>query len=777
MRGTAPAIQLDARQHPTRQSQDIEAPPPPPPCLKKLFPRLGTPAHLRYRYRYRNCNAGQVHRVLLRLCVSFQRDLISNLISRYISPSAEAPCWILRALRDLPSSIVDLLSLTAPTRSHRPQFQPHSQTVAHHGFNPTVAALILPRPDLTSEPTNQPADAASRASPEDHRSNGSPTHHEPKAPTAAEATRESWAGPRGQDKSPYHSTNYPDVDGSLKRKRSDSPPQQRNAPMTHERSPDAPAHPSETRSPYRSPPPDHRPREREDQREGDSWYSREGDREDRSYYDHSTMSAQSEDQIGELQRANQMDSQGYDNTSPDGDDKSMPYSPYTPTGGSRDAILQSEKKRKRNFSNRTKTGCMTCRRRKKKCDEQKPECSNCIRGGFVCAGYPPQRNAVWQKSDNKATAIPLESKDPSYVPPGAYGRPIADQDVDRQTGSTLSASMVSNPLSGSTLTPSTIPSVNSAVSPDQKQLSPSGHPYPFNVTSSPQQQREPHPPISEKRFDRVPPLHDLSRTANDPDTPYPAPTLPQINILHPTRSNSPNPQPPATTNVQVAAQLALSHAQFPANNRIRSQKEEMLSGKFYYPFDKELVLERERCSAACWRFNNSTNPNNGVSPNERARLFREILQPRELLSPSPGSSPVTNIGRVGENVVVEAPFVCDYGYNIVIGQNVIVGRSCTILDAAEVNIGDNCHIGPNVSIYAATLHTDPKRRQGSKGPQIGRPVTIDQDCWIGGGVTILPGITIGKGSTVGAGSVVTKNVPPFTIVGGNPARVLRGIGS
>ncbi|KAF5507551.1 putative maltose O-acetyltransferase [Colletotrichum aenigma] len=707
-------------------------------------------------------------------------------------------------------------------------------------------------PPKTSEPTNQPADAAARASPEDHRSNGSPTHHEPKAPTAAEATRESWAGPRGQDKSPYHSTNYPDVDGSLKRKRSDSPPQQRNAPMTHERSPDAPAHPSETRSPYRSPPPDHRPREREDQREGDSWYSREGDREDRSYYDHSTMSAQSEDQIGELQRANQMDSQDYDNTSPDGDDKSMPYSPYTPTGGSRDAILQSEKKRKRNFSNRTKTGCMTCRRRKKKCDEQKPECSNCIRGGFVCAGYPPQRNAVWQKSDNKATAIPLESKDPSYVPPGAYGmpqsqppqsqpqpqpqaqpqsqpppqpqhqsqpphqpqpqhpqqapygtqpavgqrreplsyhrgqplridtpqgRPIADQDVDRQTGSTLSASMVSNPLSGSTLTPSTIPSVNSAISPDQKQLSPSGHPYPFNVTSSPQQQREPHPPISEKRFDRVPPLHDLSRTANDPDTPYPAPTLPQINILHPTRSNSPNPQPPATTNVQVAAQLALSHAQFPANNRIRSQKEEMLSGKFYYPFDKELVLERERCSAACWRFNNSTNPNNGVSPNERARLFREILQPRELLSPSPGSSPVTNIGRVGENVVVEAPFVCDYGYNIVIGQNVIVGRSCTILDAAEVNIGDNCHVGPNVSIYAATLHTDPKRRQGSKGPQIGRPVTIDQDCWIGGGVTILPGITIGKGSTVGAGSVVTKNVPPFTIVGGNPARVLRGIGS
>jgi acetyltransferase-like isoleucine patch superfamily enzyme len=193
-----------------------------------------------------------------------------------------------------------------------------------------------------------------------------------------------------------------------------------------------------------------------------------------------------------------------------------------------------------------------------------------------------------------------------------------------------------------------------------------------------------------------------------------------------------------------------------STGRQRTQKEEMLAGRHYFPFDKELVLERERCNGACWRFNSSTNPNNGVSPEERARLFRDILQPREHVISPTQASPVTPIGRVGDNVVVEAPFNCDYGYNISIGQDVAIGKNCTILDTCEVKIGDRCNIGPNVNIYTATLPVDPKRRLGSRGPNLGRKITIDPDCWIGGGVTILPGRTIGKGSTVGAGSIVTR---------------------
>jgi acetyltransferase-like isoleucine patch superfamily enzyme len=182
----------------------------------------------------------------------------------------------------------------------------------------------------------------------------------------------------------------------------------------------------------------------------------------------------------------------------------------------------------------------------------------------------------------------------------------------------------------------------------------------------------------------------------------------------------------------------------------------MLAERHYFPFDKELVLERERCSAACWRFNNCINPNNRVSPEERSKLFRDILHPRDrVVSPSE-ASPLSRVGQVGDNVVVEAPFSCDYGYNITIGEDVAIGKNCTILDTCDVVIGDRCNIGPNVNIYTATLPVDPKKRLGSRGPNLGRKITIGPDCWIGGGATILPGRTIGKGSTVGAGSIVTR---------------------
>lgn len=154
----------------------------------------------------------------------------------------------------------------------------------------------------------------------------------------------------------------------------------------------------------------------------------------------------------------------------------------------------------------------------------------------------------------------------------------------------------------------------------------------------------------------------------------------------------------------------------------------------------------------------------GVSPQERTRLFREILQPRDgvqlspaaAVSPSPSLAVAQHAGRVGDETVVEAPFTCDYGYNLHIGKNVYVQRGCTVLDCCEVRIGDNVTVGPNVSIYTATLPTDPRRRGGSKGLQYGKPVVIEDDVFIGGNVIILPGVTIGKGSTVGAGSVVSR---------------------
>lgn len=182
----------------------------------------------------------------------------------------------------------------------------------------------------------------------------------------------------------------------------------------------------------------------------------------------------------------------------------------------------------------------------------------------------------------------------------------------------------------------------------------------------------------------------------------------------------------------------------------------MLAGKSFFPFDWELVLERERCSAALWRFQNATNPIEAGLPRDDSQLFRDILQPKELASISTLASPVNQQGYVGERCVVAAPFRCDYGYNIAIGDDVRVDRNCTILDCAQVKIGNRCIIGPNVSIFTTTVPIDPKKRLGSNGPNQGKPIKIGEDYFIGANVTILPGTTVHKGSTVGACSVVTR---------------------
>lgn len=88
-------------------------------------------------------------------------------------------------------------------------------------------------------------------------------------------------------------------------------------------------------------------------------------------------------------------------------------------------------------------------------------------------------------------------------------------------------------------------------------------------------------------------------------------------------------------------------------------------------------------------------------------------------------------------------------------------------------MGSRTLIGPSCSFYSGTHPTDPAVRNGTKGPEMGAPITIGEDCWFGGNVTVLPGVTIGPGATVGAGSVVTKDVPPYSVVAGNPARVVR----
>ena len=119
--------------------------------------------------------------------------------------------------------------------------------------------------------------------------------------------------------------------------------------------------------------------------------------------------------------------------------------------------------------------------------------------------------------------------------------------------------------------------------------------------------------------------------------------------------------------------------------------------------------------------------------------------------------------------MIEAPFHCAYGINITLGDQVYLNAGCTILDCAQVTIGDRCMLGPNVQIYCAEHHHDPVKRS-VEGLERALPVRIEAQAWIGGGAILLAGVTIGAGAVVGAGSVVTRDVAPGAIVVGNPAR-------
>lgn len=90
-----------------------------------------------------------------------------------------------------------------------------------------------------------------------------------------------------------------------------------------------------------------------------------------------------------------------------------------------------------------------------------------------------------------------------------------------------------------------------------------------------------------------------------------------------------------------------------------------------------------------------------------------------------------------------------------------------------MTIGSRTLFGPSVQIYTATHPLSPAARNGTKGRESARPISIGNDCWIGGGAIILPGVTIGDCAIVGAGCVVTKDVPRGCVVAGNPGRVVK----
>lgn len=167
--------------------------------------------------------------------------------------------------------------------------------------------------------------------------------------------------------------------------------------------------------------------------------------------------------------------------------------------------------------------------------------------------------------------------------------------------------------------------------------------------------------------------------------------------------------------------------------------------------DKDLLDERTKAKELCFRYNQL--PPSDIE--ERKKIMRRLL------------------GKIKSGFSIEAPFWCDYGYNIEIGENFFANHNTVILDGGKVTFGDNVFVAPNCGFYTAGHPIDFERR--NKGLEYAYPIKIGNNVWIGAGVQIMPGVTVGDNVVIGGGSIVVKDIPSNSVAVGNPCKVVRAI--
>lgn len=183
-----------------------------------------------------------------------------------------------------------------------------------------------------------------------------------------------------------------------------------------------------------------------------------------------------------------------------------------------------------------------------------------------------------------------------------------------------------------------------------------------------------------------------------------------------------------------------------------TEQEKARAGYLYDAnYDPGLLKQRLHSMDLCWEFN-QCKPSD-VETQEK--ILRKLL------------------GHVGKGVGIYAPFWCDYGYKISVGDNFYANHNCMILDGVQVTFGDNVFIAPNCCFSTAGHPLDAEQR--NRGLEIALPITVGDNVWFGASVTVLPGVTIGSNTVIGAGSVVNRDIPDGVVAVGNPCKVLRKI--
>lgn len=183
----------------------------------------------------------------------------------------------------------------------------------------------------------------------------------------------------------------------------------------------------------------------------------------------------------------------------------------------------------------------------------------------------------------------------------------------------------------------------------------------------------------------------------------------------------------------------------------------MISAMGYHEYEPELVKARHDIHVAQQKYNDYFPED--ISPGQLRKDRTAMLQ--------------NMVGHVGNNPYIETPVYFDYGCNFSCGDDFVASYSCVFLDCALITIGDRVKMGPDVKLITATHDVEVETRRD--GVEYAAPITIGDDCWLGSAVQVMPGVTIGQGCTIQAGSVVTRDIPPFSVSAGAPAKVTKTV--
>ena len=183
---------------------------------------------------------------------------------------------------------------------------------------------------------------------------------------------------------------------------------------------------------------------------------------------------------------------------------------------------------------------------------------------------------------------------------------------------------------------------------------------------------------------------------------------------------------------------------------MKSEIEKMRSGELFDYADDEVQCSMEHAKRLCSRLQTMS----FYDPD-----YRDVIE--ELIPDIPDSARIC------------PPFLCDHGHGIILGEGVFINYNCVFLDGGYIRIGAHTLIGPCCQLYTPHHPLDYISRREEKEFEL--PITIGEDCWLGGGVIVCPGVTIGNRCVVAAGSVVTRDVPDDCLVAGNPAVFKRSL--